>query len=107
MTLRTLFFAVTLCAAPVLAADGGSDGGGDDTPDASVGNGGSEQMTQEGDETGPNGVCALTRDCERGFTCVNGTCRYAGFRQATQGCSAVPGVVLVAAAAALLLRRRR
>ncbi len=104
MTFRTLSFAfAVLCAAPALAADGGRDGG-DDTPDASAGNGGSQMMTQEGDEEIPNGPCTLTRDCERGFACVSGKCTYVGYRQATTGCSAA-GVGGLAIAALLLLTR--
>lgn len=75
------------------------------TPDASVGMGGAEMMTQEGAETRPNGVCSLSRDCERGFACVNGRCRYTGYRQAEAGCSAAPGMTL--AGFALLLAKRR
>ena len=47
MTFRTLVIGCVLFSAPALAADGGAFDGGDDTPDASAGNGGSDQMTQE------------------------------------------------------------
>jgi hypothetical protein len=104
MTFRTLAacFALGL-SAPAFADDGGLPS----APDASVGMGGSEMMTQEGDETRPNGVCSLSRDCERGFACVNGMCRYVGYKQAEQGCSAAPGLALAAFAALLWRRRQR
>jgi len=104
MTFRTLFFAfAVLWAAPALA-DGGARDGGDDTPDASAGNGGSQMMTQEGDEELPNGPCNLSRDCERGFSCVSGKCTYVGYRQATTGCSAA-GAGGVAIAVLLVVAR--
>jgi hypothetical protein len=65
MTFRTLLLSVVLFAVPAFAGDGGSSDAGDDTPDASAGNGGSQMMTQEGDEDMTNGVCSLSRDCER------------------------------------------
>jgi hypothetical protein len=104
MTLRTVFFSLALTVtSPAFAQDAG-----DDTPDASVGSGGADQMTQEGDETGPNGTCSLNRDCERGFTCVNGACRYAGYRMAEQvGCSAVPGLAIASLLVVTLPGRRR
>jgi uncharacterized protein (TIGR03382 family) len=108
MTLRTLVIGVALFAAPAFADDGGLlDGGETETPDASAGNGGADHMTQEGDEDMMNGTCALSRDCERGFACVNGMCRYTGYRQATQGCNAAPSLALLSAAAALWAVRRR
>ena len=103
MTFRTLSFGfLLLCAAPARAQDAG-----DQTPDASAGMGGAEMMTQEGDETRPNGTCSLTRDCERGFACVNGRCRYVGFKQAEQGCAAAPGLAMLGVAVAFALSRRR
>ena len=55
-------------------------------PDASVGSGGAE-TSQEKDEGRANGVCAQSRDCERGFTCTNARCSYVGYRAASQpGC---------------------
>ena len=97
---------MVLWALPALALDGGAADGGDDTPDASAGNGGA-QMTQESDDDMTNGTCSLTRDCERGFQCVGGMCKYSGFRQATQGCSAAPGLAMLTAAALVALARRR
>jgi hypothetical protein len=112
MNLRTLFAVTVLwVAAPAHASDAGTDAGRDDTPDASAGNGGADQMTQESDDDMSNTTCSLSRDCERGFTCENGMCRYVGYRQADQGCSAAPGLALGAAAltalTALGTRRRR
>ena len=104
MTFRTLTFGLLmLLSAPAFAADAGDPM----APDASVGMGGAEMMTQEGEEGRPNGVCSLSRDCERGFACVNGMCRYVGYRQAEQGCSSVPGLALGVFAALSLWRRRR
>ncbi|MBK7865008.1 MAG: hypothetical protein IPJ65_41695 [Archangiaceae bacterium] len=105
MTFRTLLVGCVLFAAPVFADDAGFDGG-DDTPDASAGNGGSEMMTQEGDEE-MNGTCSLSRDCERGFACVNGLCRYIGYRQATQGCDSGGGLALLTGAALAVFLKRR
>jgi hypothetical protein len=114
MTFRTLVIGCVLLAAPAFADDGGqADGGlppldaGDDTPDASAGNGGADQMNQESDEDMKNGTCALSRDCERGFACVNGMCTYMGFRQATQGCNTAPSLALLLAAGAIWPVRRR
>ena len=107
MTFRTLALGLALFATPVFADAGSPFDAGDLTPDASAGMGGAEMMTQEGDETRPNGVCSLSRDCERGFACVNGSCRYVGYRQAELGCNAAPGMALLVGAVALLLARRR
>ncbi len=99
-SLATSFF--VLLSVPAFADDGGFT-----TPDASAGMGGAEMMTEEGGEMRANGVCSLSRDCERGFACVNGRCRYVGYRQAEAGCSAVPGVTLVAFALLALARKSR
>ncbi|MBL8952946.1 MAG: hypothetical protein JNK82_19370 [Myxococcaceae bacterium] len=113
MTFRTLFIAAAvLVSVPAFAdagEDAGRDAGVDDTPDASAGEGGAQNMTQEGDETMPNGPCSLNRDCERGFACVSGRCTYLGYRQATTGCSAAgaSGVVIAALTALALGRRNR
>ena len=114
MNLRTVLLTGLFLSPPALAdggsADGGSADGGDDTPDASVGNGGADQNTEESDEDMSGGTCHLSRDCQRGFGCVDGRCRYVGFRQATQGCSAARGPWLAGAAGwlmALGTRRRR
>ncbi len=105
MTFRTLFLAfAVLAASPAFADAGTRSDGGDETPDASAGEGGAQNMTQEGEEMMANGPCMLSRDCERGFSCVNNTCRYVGYRQATTGCSAA-GVGGVAIAALLVVSR--
>ena len=106
MTFRTLVIGCLLAAAPAFADAGTALDGGDDTPDASAGNGGSDMMNQESDADMKQGPCSLSRDCAQGFACVSGMCKYTGYRQATQGCSAAPAFVL-AAAVALFLRRRR
>ena len=107
MTFRTLIAGFALfTAAPVWADAGVADDGGLASPDASAGTGGAEQMTQEGDEIGPNGPCSLSRDCERGFACVSGRCKFVGFRQAETGCSTAPGLMMLALAALVVLARR-
>ncbi len=75
-------------------------------PDASVGIGGAEQNTQETGDGTNNTVCAVTRDCERGFTCNHGKCTYSGYRVAKceGGCG---GTGAVLAFPLLLLWRRR
>ena len=102
MTFRTLALGLVLLLPLPALADAGFQ-----TPDASAGMGGAEMMTQEGEEGRPNGVCSLSRDCERGFSCVNGKCRYVGFRQAEQGCNAAPGLALLGMGVLLVLARRR
>lgn len=108
MTFRTLSFALAVLVSAPALADAGLRDGGDDTPDASAGNGGAQMMTQEGDEQMANGPCSLSRDCERGFACVNGFCKYVGYRQATTGCSAAgAGGVTLFALLLLSVSRRR
>jgi hypothetical protein len=109
--MRTLMLMVVVMAVPALADDGGDADAGPELPDASAGNGGSDQMTQESDEGGANSVCQLSRDCERGFTCTAGHCVYVGYRQAT-GCSVGDGALIFPAALWLAfsvrgIRRRR
>lgn len=107
MPFRSLALAFMLLLPAAARADAGlADDAGDRTPDASVGMGGAEMMTQEANETRPNGPCSLSRDCERGFACVNGRCSYVGFRQAEQGCTAAPGVALLSLGVLLALARR-
>jgi hypothetical protein len=99
MTFRTLLLASALLSAPALAADGGTADGGDETPDASAGNGGAEDMM--------GGACMLTRDCTSGFACVGGRCKYVGYQQASSGCNAAPGAALLGLATALALLRKK
>jgi uncharacterized protein (TIGR03382 family) len=85
MLSRSLVMAFVLTGAHALAQDSGPDFDAA-LPDASVGLGGAD-MSQEGQDGMSNTVCALTRDCERGFTCSNGRCSYVGYRVAScQGC---------------------
>ena len=74
-------------------------------PDASVGNMGAE-TSQEMEDGQMNGVCSANRDCERGFTCNSGRCKYVGYRIATQpGCFG--GTAAVAFPLMLFWRWRR
>ncbi len=63
-------------------------------PDASMGTGGAE-TSQEMEDGQTNGVCAQSRDCERGFTCNKSKCTYVGYRMATQpGCLGASATLL-------------
>lgn len=75
-------------------------------PDASVGEGGPDRMSQEGDDTPANGPCLATKDCERGFTCVSSRCIYTGVRTA-RGCAGGTGALLLSAGLLGLLWRAR
>lgn len=89
------------------AAGDGTDAGVIGVPDASVGQGGSDQSQQEGDDNTGQVVtaCHESRDCNKGFACNNTRCVYIGFREASGGCllgvdagaGAVLGVLLVGA----------
>jgi hypothetical protein len=71
-------------------------------PDASVGQGGAEQGSEEND---PNNVpCVDSNTCANGFQCVNARCVPRPVKNV--GCSAVPGV-LVLGGLAIAWRRRR
>jgi hypothetical protein len=93
-----------LVGAAAWAQDGGS------SPDASIPDGsvvgiGGAEMNNEESDTG-NGVCALSRDCERGFTCNQGKCTYTGLKLATcEGCGG--GALGAMVPLALVWRRRR
>ena len=105
MLSRSLVLAILLTGLTALAQDSGLafDGA---IPDGSVGMGGAEQNTQEMGDGMSNTVCAVTRDCERGFTCNKGKCSYAKVRTATDGgCGG--GAVAIAFPMVLLWRRRR
>jgi hypothetical protein len=80
-----------------------------DAPDASVGQGGSDQNQQEGDDiTGRVvTVCNDTRDCTRGFSCRSNRCVYVGIREAEQGCLLGFQGVAVLLGIALAMSRRR
>lgn len=78
-----------------------------DLPDASIGEGGAE-TSQEMEDGHENSVCAANRDCERGFTCNGGKCRYVGYRIATQpSCLGAGGFVAAPMVLGWLWRRRR
>lgn len=76
-------------------------------PDASVDQGGAE-TSQEMDDGRSNTVCAASRDCERGFSCNAGRCRYVGYRVASQpGCTGATAFLAVPPMLFLRWRRRQ
>lgn len=98
---------LSLLALPALADAGAPDTPDAALPDASVGVGGAE-MGQEGEDGMENGPCSLDRDCERGFVCSTGRCRYSGYRNATcEGCGGGAAAVVMLGAALTFSRRRR
>jgi len=80
-----LLLASFLSSTPAFAqsGDGGTDAG-EELPDASVGEGGSERDNPEGeDNTGRVQTdCRVTDRCAAGFQCVKGECVYIGIRDA-------------------------
>ncbi len=71
-------------------------------PDASVGQGGAEQGSEEND---PNAVpCLDSSTCGQGFQCVNTRCVPRPIIKV--GCNAVPGVLVLGALVAALRRKR-
>lgn len=95
---RILLFLILTGAAISLAQDLPDDAG---LPDASVGQGGADQGSEEND---PNGPCNSNRDCLGTTSCVNGSCKPTPVKDL--GCSAAPGALMVAMTA-LSLRRKR
>lgn len=85
--LLLLLLAASLWIAPAHAqsdpGDGGADAG-EEQPDASVGEGGSERDNPEGeDSTGRVQTdCRISDRCAAGFKCVKGECVYIGIRNA-------------------------
>ena len=74
-------------------------------PDAALENSGAERASEEEDQ-GTSTPCLSDRDCDRGLQCVNATCRWQRYRDATfEGCSATGGAWLVGAAVLLAGRR--
>lgn len=71
-------------------------------PDASVGQGGADQGSEEND---PNGACRSDRDCLGATECVSGSCKPAPVKEI--GCSSAPVLWLLPAVVALRRRRRR
>lgn len=98
-----LLMLVTL---PALAADAGPELTDASLPDASMGEG-NPNMSEEGEDGQLPVLCQLQRDCERGFTCIDGKCRYTGARTATcQGCGGSAMGALFVGVGVLLSRRR-
>jgi len=71
-------------------------------PDASVGQGGADQSSEENDVGGP---CLSTADCEGRFVCQGGRCVPSDVKKAGCGSTAVTATLL--AGVGLLLSRRR
>lgn len=76
-------------------------------PDASVGEGNPDMMEENEDGRLPV-FCEFTRDCERGFSCIEGRCKYTGARYASCSCdSAAFGLAAVPFVLLWRSRRRR
>jgi MYXO-CTERM domain-containing protein len=98
------------------AQDGGSGDGGMDggevapAPDASVGEGGADRDTPEG-EDGVGRVpltCHRTSDCAARFSCQAGRCQYTGLREAERvGCLLGPEAAVGLLGLGLAARWRR
>ena len=101
----------SLCPAAAFAQQ--ADGSIPDVPDASVGQGGTDQGQEEDDNiTRVPTTCQSSSDCARGFVCKGTRCTYVGYRVAEQGCllgANGAAAVLVGVGVALvgLSRRRR
>lgn len=96
---RILLFTLLTTATVSLAQDLPPDAG---LPDASVGQGGADQGSEEND---PNGACRSDRDCFGATGCVNGVCQP---RPVTDlGCSSAPVVGLLPLLVTLGRRRPR
>jgi hypothetical protein len=72
-------------------------------PDASVGQGGAEQGSEENDMGGP---CMDTRDCQGAFVCQAGRCVPTGVKKAGCGGTAALATMLLATGVVLSRRRR-
>lgn len=117
--MRSPFIAVALFAlafSPIVSAqtsDGGTPDGGVSTDGGTQGEGGSERDGTEGDDsTGRvTELCRSSSDCNQGFACAGGRCRWSGFRKATtEGCLAtltVQSLALLGIGAIWLRSRRR
>ncbi len=74
-------------------------------PDASVGQGGAQQGSEESDNAA---VCMSDADCDRGLKCEQFKCTWQQYRQATfAGCGSTASVGLAAAGLVLVARRKR
>lgn len=72
-------------------------------PDASVGQGGADQTSEEND---PNAApCLDSKSCDNGFSCTEGRCVPVATRNAT-GCAAAPAGALLAVLLVVRARRR-
>lgn len=71
-------------------------------PDASVGQGGAEQGSEENDVGGP---CMDTRDCEGRFVCQAGRCVPTDIK--TTGCGGTAALATMLLATGVVLSRRR
>lgn len=76
-------------------------------PDAPVGETGAERSSEE-EDANLQTPCLSDRDCDRGFLCANGTCRWQRYRDATfEGCSSAEGLWLCGAGLVLARRARQ
>lgn len=73
-------------------------------PDASAGMGGADMNNEENEMRDP---CLAAKDCDRGFSCINGRCQPAPVRNATSGCGGLLAVLTLPLAAGLVLLGRR
>jgi hypothetical protein len=100
-SLNLAVLAVALCAAPPAWAQALDAS----VPDASVGQSGAEQTSEEND---PNASpCLSSNACTGNFTCSGGRCVPRPFREATTGCQVAPAGALVALGLLLASRRSR
>lgn len=95
---RILLLLVLTGAAVSLAQDLPDAG----LPDASVGQGGADQGSEEND---PNGACRSDRDCLGATACVNGSCKPTPVKEL--GCSSAPVLFLLPLVVTLRDRRAR
>lgn len=99
---RLLALTLFLCAAGASAQADLPDAG---LPDAAVGGTGAERSSEEEDQS-LSTPCLSDRDCDRGFQCINSTCRWQRYRDATfEGCSTTGSGWLLGAAVLLASRR--
>ena len=107
MLLRLAVLTLALLGSAAFAQDAGDnpDGG---LPDGSMGIGGADMNSQETGDGTENTVCAETRDCQRGFTCNNNKCHYAGVRVAScAGCGGGSATAAMLFPVVIALRWRR
>lgn len=95
--LRRLALVFALVTASTVLAQDLPDAG---LPDASVGEGGADRDTEEGDSGG--GPCLSANECTMGFTCTSGRCVPAPVQDV--GCRAAPVSALLLAGLVFLRR---